>query len=346
MAMPDPDGGGPNGTGFAETLPAPKRPRSDEPPARFVGFVIDHFSIGRRLGWGGMGAVYLAKDTSLERTVALKVLRKEMAAKADARERFVREARAQARLSSANVVQIYFVGHAHLEESDASDDASSSKTGPGTLYFAMEYVDGESLEAVIERGEKLEPERARALMIGAARGLADAHHAGLIHRDIKPGNLLVDKHGIVKVADFGLAKPSDPKFALTRGGVIVGTPHYMAPEQGSGVKLDYRADMYSLGCAFYHLLSGRLPFEGSNAVALIVQHLEKQPPPLRNIAVDVPPPLVAIIERLMKKNREERFATYDDLILALESAAPKTEPTRGLFARLWSWVRPGSNGTK
>jgi serine/threonine protein kinase len=308
---------------------------SDAGPPRLVAWSIDHFTVGRRLGWGGMGEVYLARDTSLERTVALKVLREEMASRAEARERFVREARAQARLNSPNVVQIYFVGNTRLVapgSDDAEPASTRAPTGPGTLYFAMEYVEGESLESMLERGATLEPEKGRIVMLGAARGLGDAARAGLIHRDMKPGNLLVSKEGIVKVADFGLAKPNDPKFGMTKGGTIMGTPHYMAPEQGSGLTLDFRADMYALGCTFYHALAGRLPFDGPNAVALITQHLHKEPTPLRDLRPDLPAPFVAIVERLMKKKREDRFASYEELIAALERAAPPGPRRSGLWA--------------
>jgi uncharacterized RDD family membrane protein YckC len=311
----------------------PSMPRPDS--GRFFGWSIDHFTIGRQLGTGGMGAVYLARDTALERTVALKVLRDEMAARVEARERFVREARAQARLNSPNVVHVYFVGYVPPRRPDEDEEPARRRAadGPGALYFAMEYVDGESLEALVDRGEKLAPERARKLMIDAARGLADAHRAGVVHRDVNPGNLLVTKSGAVKVADFGLAKPSDPKLALTRGGVILGTPHYMAPEQGSGATLDFRADMYSLGCTFYHLLAGKPPFEGPNSVSLIMQHLHKPAPPLATVAPGTPPALVAIIDRLMMKKPDERFASYDELVAALIAAAPKDIEYAGFWTR-------------
>lgn len=318
--------------------PARPRPERSGGERRYMGWNVDHFTLGRELGRGGMGSVYLAKDTSLDRTVALKVLREDMAAKLDARERFVREARAQARVNSPHVVQIYFVGYVPLRppEDDDAPAARAKGAGPdtvGALYFAMEYVDGESLEGPLERDETLDPERARRIMVDVARGLSDAARVGIIHRDVKPGNLLVSKSGVVKVADFGLAKPSDPKQGLTRGGVVMGTPHYMAPEQGLALPLDARADMYALGCSFYHLLAGDAPFKGSNAVQIIAQHMNATPPSLAERASHVPAPMVAIIERLMKKDREERFATYDELIAALEAAAPKPVEYAGFWAR-------------
>src|SRR5262249_7281561 len=145
--------------------------------------------------------------------------------------------------------------------------------------------------------------------------------AGIVHRDIKPGNLLLDQNRDLKIADFGLAKPRDPNLGLTREGAVMGTPLYMAPEQALGEQLDHRADMYALGCTFYHLLTGAPPFEGPNAVALIAKHLHAPPTPLRERAPHVPAKVAAIIERLMAKDRSARFPSYEELIAALEAAA-------------------------
>jgi uncharacterized RDD family membrane protein YckC len=267
-----------------------------------------------------MGTVYLARDLSLDRPVAIKVLPAEVASKTEAQERFIREAQAQARLSSPHVVQIYFIGHAA---------AASGKL----LYFAMELVLGGSLDALLERGERLDPEEARRFMIQVSRGLRDAHRAGIVHRDIKPGNLLCDQNRDLKIADFGLAKPRDPNLGLTREGAVMGTPLYMAPEQALGEALDHRADMYALGCSFYHLLTGAPPFDGPNAVSLIAKHLNAPPTPLRERIPSVPPKLAAIIERLMAKPRAARFATYEELIAALEAAAPERVEYAGFWTR-------------
>lgn len=283
---------------------------------------IDHFQVVRRLGAGGMGAVYLARDTSLDRMVALKLLPVELASNPEAQERFIREARAQAKLTSPNVVQIYFIGRLR------------GRTGVDQLYFAMEPVDGESLEAVIDRGERLAPEKARRYAMQAAEGLRDAQLAGIIHRDVKPGNMLVDRKGTLKIADFGLAKPKDPTMHLTKGHAIMGTPLYMAPEQATGDHpLDHRADMYSLGCALYHLLSGEPPFVAQTAVALLLKHVNEPPAPLRTKAPGVPPKLAAIIERLLRKKASERFATYEDLLSALDAAAPERVVHAGFWTR-------------
>ena len=288
---------------------------------------IDHFVVDRKLGSGGMGAIYAARDVALDRPVAIKILPDDLAREPGAQERFIREAQAQARLSSPHVVQIFFIGRLHPPPDAPPED------GRGSLYFAMELVDGESLEALLLRDEKLEPEPARKLMVQAAKGLADAHRAGIVHRDVKPGNILVDRGGNLKIADFGLAKPREKNLSLTRDGDVVGTPYYIAPEQAMGDAVDHRTDMYALGATFHHLLAGQPPFDGPNQMVVIAQHLKSEPPSLRDRAPATPPKLVAVIDRLMKKEPGERYATYDDLIDALEAAAPTRVEHAGFWAR-------------
>ncbi len=309
------------------------RPRSLFPSeGRHESGHLDHFVVGKRLGTGGMGAVYLAHDASLDRAVAIKILPDELALKTEAQERFIREAQAQARLSSPNVVQIYFIGHVPPERL-MTPVAGTTGARHGSLYFAMELAPGGSLEALLERGERLDPEEARQQMIQVARGLRDAHAAGLVHRDIKPGNLLLGRDGAVKIADFGLAKPRDPNLGLTRDGAVLGTPLYMAPEQAMGEPLDHRADMYALGATFFHLLTGSPPFDAPNAVAMIARHLTAPPPRVRERVAAVPLRLAAIVERLMAKDRAERYATYDVLLAALDAAAPEQIEHAGFWTR-------------
>ncbi len=295
---------------------------------------LDHFVIGKRLGGGGMGAVYLAHDASLDRAVAIKILPDELALKTEAHERFIREAQAQARVSSPNVVQIYFIGRVPAERrASSSQPPGAVGEGRGSLYFAMELVPGGSLEAILERGEVLVPEEARRQMIQVTRGLRDAYAGGIVHRDIKPGNLLLGREGAVKIADFGLAKPRDPNLGLTRDGAVLGTPLYMAPEQAMGEPLDHRADMYALGATFYHLLTGSPPFDAPNAVAMIARHLTAEPTRVRERVPSVPLRLAAIVERLMAKDRAARYATYDDLLAALDAAAPERIEHAGFWTR-------------
>ena len=314
---------------------------------------IDHFVVERRIGAGGMGAIYAARDVALDRAVAIKVLPDELAREPGANERFIREAQAQARLSSPHVVQIFYIGRLPADiggaslalelpaGSDPPAGRPSSPDGRGSLYFAMELIDGESLEGPLSRAEKLDPEVARKLMIQAARGLDDAYRAGLIHRDVKPANLLADRAQNLKIADFGLAKPRDPNLSLTKEGAVMGTPYYMAPEQAMGETLDLRADMYALGCTFYHLLAGEPPFDGPNPVAVMAKHLKAEARPLREACPAVPIPLAAIVERLMAKAVAARYASYADLVAALEAAAPTRVEPAGFWTRAAANVLDG-----
>lgn len=280
-----------------------------------TGDTLDHFTLDRELGRGGMGVVFLARDTSLDRDVAIKVI---VPKRGDEKslERFFREARAQAKLASPHVVRVFFIGRA----------------GAGA-YFAMEHVEGDSLEAVLERGERLDAETARLYMLDVVRGLAEAHAAGFIHRDIKPSNLLVDKTGQIKIADFGLAKPLSDAGSLTGDGVVLGTPMYMPPEQIRGTKLDHRADMYALGASFFNLLAGSPAYDGDSGVAIMAKHMQDPVPSLRAKNPAVPAALAKIVERLMQKEPSARYATYDELAHALEAAAPAAEEPAGFAIR-------------
>jgi uncharacterized RDD family membrane protein YckC len=290
------------------------RTRSDAPAPASVDYVdaAMQFDIEERIGRGGMGLVYRAWDRVLRRRVALKVLPDSGDEAAGDHERILQEARAQARLSSPHVVHVYEVGRTRHPE-NAALEAS---------FFAMELCEGGTLDDILERGEKLEPERACELLRAVARGLADALAHGIVHRDIKPSNLLLDELGRVHIADFGVARClADGRLTVTRSGRLVGTPIYMAPEQARGEATDHRADIYSLGCTFYHLLAGRPPFDGSNPIRILQGHLREQPPPLAKVAPAVPRPLARMLERMLEKDPERRFQSYEELIAALDSAA-------------------------
>ncbi len=296
--------------------PAPVTRRPDAP---WTGAELDHYEVGELAGRGGMGAVYLGRDVSLDRPVAIKVLPAELADNHGLQQRFIREARAQARLQSARVAHIYHIGRTPPDE-----------RGARSLYFAMEYVPGGSLADHIERGEPTDPEQCRRWLLQAASGLADAQHAGIVHRDIKPGNLLLDRSGDLKIADFGVAKPVGPAAEresddrLSLSGTVVGSPLYMAPEQAKGLDVDARADMYALGCTFFHMLTGQVPFDGDTALAVVSKHMLAAVPSVRAKAPKVPRALAGIVERLMAKEPEDRFQSYAELIAALEDAAPKS----------------------
>jgi len=311
---------------FGTTLLAESGPRATSSPTasqnHWVGKRLDHFEVERPLGSGGMGAVFVGRDTSLERRVAIKVLPSDLADSGELQERFLREARAQARLNSPHVAHIYYIGR------------TPADAGKRSLFFAMELVDGGDLEHLVADGERVDPERVRQLMMQVARGLRDAHAAGIIHRDIKPSNLLLDKSGAVKIADFGVAKPvgkTDSK--ITRDGAVVGSPLYMSPEQARGDDVDHRADMYSVGCTFFHLLTGKPPFDAKTPVAVIAKHLTEAPPSVTECTPDVPKPLAAVIRRLMAKDPDARFESYDALLADLEAAAPEKVRFAGFWVR-------------
>lgn len=305
--------------------PAVSARMASVPPASksWVGDELDHYQVIGTVGEGGMGVVYLGHDRSLDRQVALKVLPPEVAVETELQERFIREARAQARLQSPHVTHIHFIGR------------TPERPGrPPSLYFAMEYVSGGSLDDLIEAQERLEPERARRLVLEAAKGLREAHRAGIVHRDVKPGNLLLDQHGLLKIADFGVAKPLDKDSKVSRHGMVIGSPLYMPPEQAKGLPVDHRADMYSLGCTFFHLVTGQPPYDGDTSLAVVSKHMTEPPASVRALAPEVPPAFAAVLERLMAKEPGDRYPDYDALIAALEAAAPRSTSYAGLWVRL------------
>jgi WD40 repeat protein len=251
------------------------------------------YRILKMLGSGGMGMVYQAEDVHLQRPLALKVMKAELAKNPGNRERFLREARAAAKLKSDHVVTIHQVG----EERQI-------------VFLAMEYLEGLSLDEWLKKGRK--PTLAQAARIGRqiALGLADAHACGLIHRDIKPGNIWLDSRhqGRVKLLDFGLARGTSEEVHLTQSGAIVGTPAFMAPEQARGEKVDHRCDLFSLGVVLYRLTTGQMPFRGDNTMSILTALALDKPKPPRAINADIPPRLAALIERLLAKEREQRPA--------------------------------------
>lgn len=272
------------------------------------------YRLVKRLGQGGMGSVYLARQLSLDRDVALKLLAPELAHDPEFVSRFTREAYAAAQLTHHNVVQIHDIG---LHERHH--------------FFSMEFVDGASLANLVKKKGKLDPKDAAAHVLQAARGLKYAHDHGLVHRDVKPDNLLVNADGLVKVADLGLVKSAGERSltnakagdgagpAATQAGATFGTPAYMAPEQFSdATKVDARADVYSLGCTFYDLLTGRPPFSGRTVPELRTQHATVEPTPPDVLVKEVPKPLTQILLKMVAKRPADRYQSMDEVILALE----------------------------
>ncbi len=307
----------------AATLTGAALPRAGgSSPTAAPGQCFAHFRIEKPLGRGGMGDVYLATDVALDRPVALKLLKKEVAQNPQFRQRFIREARAQARISHPNVCHIYFIGE--------QDDQ---------LFFAMEYVEGENLQQRLERLGKLPPDEALEYARMAALGLSEAHRHGFTHRDVKPSNLLLDRHGVVKVVDFGIVKekekgPSGDAGLTQDGGGIVGTPLYMAPEQARGDAVDHRADIYALGATLHHLVSGAPPFEGDTPLAIISKHLTDTRPRLTAQSKKAKVSRVdSLVDRMMAKRPADRFAGYDELIGAVEQISARISRPAGFWVR-------------
>ena len=261
------------------------------------------------LGTGGMGRVYLALDEALEREVALKTLLPALAADTEFVARFTREARAAASLNHPNITQIYATGQ------------------EGAIpYFAMELIRGRSLESLVRQQGAVEARFALSLIRQSAIGLRHAADRGLIHRDVKPSNLMLAGDGVVKITDFGLAKAAGTDTGLTATGQVLGSPGYISPEQAQGGTLDRRSDIYSLGAAFYHLVAGRLPFQAPTAVAMILKHMNEPLRSPRALNADVPFPVAAIIQKMMAKRPNERFQDYDALIAAIDRALADLAP--------------------
>jgi eukaryotic-like serine/threonine-protein kinase len=318
------------GAGFLSGAPGELLGLAFSGPATLSGRTISHFRIGEPLGSGGMGVVYAAEDTRLGRPVALKFLAPELVRDPTAKARLLTEARAASALDHANLCTILDVGE--------SED--------GLLFLAMPRYDGESLERRIARGP-LPVEEALEIALQAARGLAKAHEHGIIHRDVKPGNLFVTRDGIVKILDFGIAKLTG-EVGHTRLGSILGTPAYMAPEQTKGETVDARADVWSLGVVLYEMLAGRRPFVGGSGAAVVHAVLHGAPEPLTHLRPEVPAELDRIISRMLVKDPGQRPADAAEALADLRSALglPTTgslSPSAPRRSRRWlAWAALGT----
>ncbi|MGI8606255.1 MAG: protein kinase domain-containing protein [Gaiellaceae bacterium] len=285
-------------------------------------FAGGRYSVERRLGHGGMATVYLAHDRELDRPVAIKVLGAPLALDAEFVGRFRREATTVARLSHPNIVQIFDLG----EEENR-------------LYIVMEYVEGESLAALLARKQRLAPERAVELGLQACLALQLAHSEGVVHRDVKPANLLLRGDGTLKVADFGIAR-SDQATAYTQAGTVLGTASYLAPEQAVGEPVTGRADLYSLGVVLYELLAGEPPRRIESLAQLAAVH-SAPVRPVRELAPEVPEHLEAAVMRCLARNPDYRPASAAELGASLRGeptaptlpAEPATVPLPRVFRR-------------
>ena len=276
------------------------------------------YSLQRELGRGGMGVVYLARDVQLDRDVAIKVLPTALARDVSAREQFLREARMAARLSHPNIVPIHRVGEAGE-----------------FVFFVMSYVEGETLGERLRKHGPLPPADAARVLREVAWALAYAHGRGIVHRDVKPDNILLEAGtGRALVTDFGIAHAGDTT-VVTSPGKIAGTAHFMSPEQAAGERLDGRSDIYSLGVVGYLAVSGRLPFESTNLPALLVRQATEEPDSVGRVAPGVPSALAAAIDRCLARDPSERFADGERLAEAL---APPADVRPALPPTLRGWL--------
>jgi serine/threonine protein kinase len=262
-----------------------------------AGTMVAGYRIECLIGQGATGAVYLARDRQLDRTVALKLLPPQLARDEGFRRRFLREARLAAGLEHPGIVTIYAAGEAE-----------------GVLYLAMRYVRGRDLRQLLEREGRLDLERALTILRPVAEALDAAHSQGLVHRDVKPGNILVDDGDRALLADFGLAKHAATVNSLSRERVFSGTIDYIAPEQIEGREIDGRADVYSLTCVLFEALAGRPPFERETDVAVVFAHLKDEPPALTALRPELPMALDSVLARGLAKDPDDRYRAASDLI--------------------------------
>ena len=339
MAAPDPDQTQPTGLntdqmdtiGMAPTMTdgrfndsdtnatqlSPQKVNGGQYGDNLMGQIWGDFEIGAKIGQGGMGAVYKGRQISLDRPVAIKVLPSNLSHDPSFRKRFELEAKAVAQIVSPYIIQVYGAG-----------------TSNGHSYFAMEFVEGKDLGERIKDGLRPTLEEAAGYILQAARGLAAAGEHNLIHRDIKPGNMMMTDKGQLKIMDFGLVKLKNEDGSsgggLTMAGAVMGTVNYFSPEQGRGEECDQTTDIYALGIVFYQLLTGALPFNGTDATSIIYQHIHAEPRPLKEINPSIPESYQAIVSKCIQKDRRKRYQSANELIkdlqLTIDGARPQHAP--------------------
>jgi serine/threonine protein kinase len=301
---------------------------SERNEGALCGQKIGGYYLLTRIGVGGMGEVYKATQVALSRQVALKILAPELTADPTYVARFLSEARAAARLNHPNVISVHEVG----EEN-------------GVYYLSMEFVGGGSVQDLISGpNKKMDPLRATEIVLEASRALEYAEKAGIVHRDIKPDNLMLTENGDVRLADLGIAKRLNTDGKADQAEGVFGSPHYMAPEQARGLPLDHRADLYSLGVTYYRMLSGKLPFTGKDAREIMEKQVFDAHEPLKKLEPKLAPLVYFVIDRLLRKRPAERYPTATALIKDLERALEQTR--QGVTEQSEGSTRttPGSSG--
>ncbi|HLG42901.1 MAG TPA: protein kinase, partial [Planctomycetota bacterium] len=272
---------------------------------------IPGYQIMGRLGAGGMGTVYKAKQSAMDRTVAIKVLSKQATQAKDFLGRFFREAQAAAKLNHPNIIQAYDAGCAN-----------------NIYYFVMEFVDGKTARNVLEHGQRMPEKEALQFASQICEALDYIHKHGMVHRDIKPENIMITKEGVAKLCDFGLAKSTEVDSSITRSGITFGTPYYMSPEQINGAAdVDIRADLYSLGASLFHLIAGRPVFDGKDLREVLTRHLTEEPPLASEVVPTVSDRTSRVIHKMLQKSRQSRYQTprqvIDDIHQILRGGDPR-----------------------
>lgn len=294
--------------------------------ARSRGQRIGGYEIQGKVGEGGLGVVYKARQLSMGRIVALKVLHEKWVNDDEFRKRFLVEARLVGRLSHQNLIQVFDVGRYK-----------------NTLYYSMEFIDGETVEDIIDRGGKMEMREVINITFHTARALQYLYNRNIVHRDVKPSNIMLTKGGIAKLGDFGFVKSSLDS-VLSTGGEVLGTPDYISPEAALGEKdLDFRSDLYSLGATLYHMLSGDPPFGGSGS-DVMESHIKDQAEPLRKHCPDLSERGIRFVERLMAKDRDDRYDSFTELFEDLELLKLEVTPDTGEQAASTSVMRVLARG--
>jgi serine/threonine-protein kinase len=277
-----------------------------------IGQRIAHYQIESLLGEGGMGKVYKARNTRLDKTCALKILPPELARQDPTLlERFIREARSAAAVEHPNVLRVYFIGR--VEQN---------------CFIEMQYVDGGNLQDLLDQRRKLDVRTAARVVRDVANALQAAHEKGIIHRDIKPSNVMLSKKGQVLVADFGLAKMGTAKTKLTQDGYVLGTPLYMSPEQAIGQAVDHRSDIYSLGVMFYEMLAGSPPYTADSPLVVLRMHESAPIPDVTGLAPETPHEIAAMIWKMLAKRPDDRYQNCAEIARELRTflSAPSPPP--------------------